>query len=92
MFVGGLELVNATGWAHHRVGVLSALYLVGYLSMAAVALVLGAVATAWKLGLAVKLGAAVIIVLSIATFVRALATRADGASHSVPLSLPRSLQ
>jgi hypothetical protein len=85
MFVGGLELVNATGSAHHRGGVLSALYLAGYLSMAAVA-------TAWGLVLAVKLGAAVIIVLSIATFVRALATRADGALHSVPLSLPRSLQ
>jgi MFS family permease len=73
-------------------GVLSALYLVGYLSMAAVAFVLGAVATVWGLGLAVKLGAAAITVLSIATFVRALATRADDASHSVPLSLPRGLK
>jgi predicted MFS family arabinose efflux permease len=92
LFVGGLELINSAGSSHHRGGVLSALYLVGYLSMAAVALVLGAVATAWGLGLAVKLGAAVITVLSIATFVRALATRADDASHSVPLSLPRGLQ
>jgi predicted MFS family arabinose efflux permease len=92
LFVGGLELINSAGSSHHRGGVLSALYLVGYLSMAAVALVLGAVATAWGLGLAVKLGAAVITVLSIATFVRALATRGDDASHSVPLSLPRGLQ
>jgi hypothetical protein len=34
---------------------LSALYLVGYLSMAAVALALGAVATSWGLKLAVDL-------------------------------------
>jgi MFS family permease len=92
LFVGGLELINATGPPHHRGSVLSALYLVGYLSMASVALVLGAVATAWGLGFAVKLGAAVITVLSIATFVRALTTRADDASHRVPLSLPRGLQ
>jgi len=92
LFVGGLELINAAGSSHHRAGVLSALYLMGYLSMAAVALVLGAVATAWGLELAIKLGAAVITGLSIATFARALAARADGASHSVPLSLPRGLE
>jgi MFS family permease len=91
LFVGGLELINAAVPPPHRGGVISALYLVGYLSMAAVALVLGAVATTWGLGFAVKLGAAVITVMSIGTFVRALATRADDASHPVPLSLPRGL-
>jgi hypothetical protein len=46
--------------------------------MAAVALALGAVATSLGLGPAVNLGAAVNTLLSIATPVRALATRADG--------------
>jgi hypothetical protein len=89
LFVGGLRLINAAGSSHHRGGVLSALYLVGYLSMAAVALALGAVATAWGLRLAVYLGAAVITIMSIATLVLAVASRADGAAQSVPLPLSR---
>jgi hypothetical protein len=90
LFVGGLRLINAAGSSHHRGGVLSALYLAGYLSMGAVALVLGVVATAWGLGLAVDLGAAAITIMSIATLVLAVAMRADGASGSVHLSLPRT--
>jgi hypothetical protein len=58
--------------------------------MGAVALVLGVVATAWGLGLAVDLGAAAITIMSIATLVLAVAMRADGASGSVHLSLPRT--
>jgi MFS family permease len=88
LFIGGLRLINAVGSSQHRGGVLSALYLVGYLSMATVALALGAVATAWGLGLAVDLGAAVITIMSVATFILAVASRADGASLSVP-RLPR---
>jgi hypothetical protein len=52
LFVGGLQLINATVDLHHRGGVLSALYLIGYLSMGVVALVLGIVATARGLALA----------------------------------------
>jgi predicted MFS family arabinose efflux permease len=80
LFVGGLQLINAAGSTHHRGGVLSALYLAGYLSMAAVALVLGVVATAWGLGLAVGLGAAVITIICIATFALTIVTPADAAT------------
>jgi predicted MFS family arabinose efflux permease len=72
LFVGGLRLVDIAGAPDHRGGVLSALYLVGYLAMAAVALVLGAVATAWGLRIAVDLGAATIITMSIATLALAV--------------------
>jgi hypothetical protein len=81
LFVGGLRLSNASGSSLHRGGMLSALYLVGYLSMAALALALGAVATSWGLRLAVDLGAVVITMMSIATFVLAVASRVDNASR-----------
>jgi MFS family permease len=74
LFVGGLGLVNAAGSSNHRGAVFSALYLVGYLSMGALALVLGVVATAWGLGLAVDLGAAAIAMASIASLVLAATT------------------
>jgi hypothetical protein len=73
LFVGGLGLVNAAGSSHHRGAVFSALYLVGYFSMGALALVLGVVATAWGLGLAVDLGAAAIAIVSVATLDLAVA-------------------
>jgi MFS family permease len=79
LFVGGLGLVN-TGSSHHRGAVFSALYLVGYLSMGALALVLGVVATVWGLGLAVYLGAVVITIVSLATLVLA-ATKATHGTH-----------
>jgi MFS family permease len=79
LFVGGLQLINATVDLHHRGGVLSALYLFGYLSMGVVALVLGIVATARGLALAVDLGAAAITIMSLATYVLAIATRAEAA-------------
>jgi predicted MFS family arabinose efflux permease len=74
LFVGGLGLINTAGSPHHRGSVFSALYLVGYLSMGALALVLGVVATIWGLGLAVNLGAAAIAMTSVATLVRAATT------------------
>jgi hypothetical protein len=55
--------------------VLSALYLMAYLSMGPVAIILGIVATRWGLRLAVDLGAAAIASLSLATLVLANATR-----------------
>jgi hypothetical protein len=55
--------------------VLSALYLLAYLSLGVVALILGAVATTKGLGIAVDLGACTIGVLSLATFVAALSMR-----------------
>jgi MFS family permease len=71
LFLSGLEVINAAAPADRRGGVLSALYLLSYLSMGATAIVLGAVATASSLGLAVDLGAGIIAVLSLATLVLA---------------------
>jgi MFS family permease len=74
LFVGGLQVISAAAPAHHRGGILSALYLLGYLSMGALALVLGAIATTRGLGPAVDLGAAVIILMNLATLVLAKTT------------------
>ena len=56
-----------------------ALYLVGYLSMGALALMLGAVATVCGLGLAVDRGATVISIVSLATLALAGAKPEDTA-------------
>ena len=71
LFVGGLQLISAAAPEHRRGGILSALYLLCYLSMGALALVLGAIATMRGLSLAVDLGAAAIILNNVATFVLA---------------------
>jgi MFS family permease len=74
LFVGGLQLINAVAPENRRGGILSALYLLGYLSMGALALVLGAIATTRGLGLAVDLGAVAIILTNISTLVLAVTT------------------
>jgi hypothetical protein len=81
LFVGGLQVISAAAPANHRGGILSALYLLGYLSMGALALVLGAIATTRGLGFAVNLGAAAIILMNVATLVLATTTP-SGTSHS----------
>lgn len=77
LFVGGLGLIN-TGSSHHRGAVFSALYLVGYLSMGVLALMLGVVATAWGLGLAIYLGAAAIAIVNLMTLVLAATAHEGG--------------
>jgi MFS family permease len=67
LFLGGLKVINNATPAPHRAGTLSALYLLAYLSMGVVALLLGAVATAWGLGFAIDIGAGVIALFSVAT-------------------------
>ncbi len=67
LFLGGLEMINAAAPAQRRGGVLSALYLLAYLSLGVVALVLGAVATRFGLMLAIDLGAGAIFLLSAIT-------------------------
>ena len=67
LFLGGMALINGTVATERRGGVLSAVYLLAYLSLGVVALLLGAVATQRGLGLAVDLGAGVIVLLSLAT-------------------------
>ena len=74
LFVGGLQLISAAAPEHRCGGILSALYLLGYLSMGALALVLGAIATTRGLSLAVDLGAAAIILTNVATLVLAMTT------------------
>ena len=75
LVLGGLEMINVAAPPHRRGGTLSALYLIAYLSLGAVALLLGAVATASGLGLAVDLGAGVIGAMSLATLGLAAARR-----------------
>ena len=69
LFLSAIEVMNAAAPAEHRGGVLSALYLLGYLSMGAAGIALGAVATAQGLAVAVDVGAAAIAILSLATLV-----------------------
>jgi hypothetical protein len=83
LFLSGLEVINAAAPADQRSGILSALYLLSYLSMGATSIVLGAVATASSLEFAVDLGAGVVAVLSLATLLLAASGRGL-ARHSSP--------
>jgi hypothetical protein len=74
LFLGGMALINGTVATERRGGVLSAVYLLAYLSLGIVALLLGAVATQQGLALAVDLGAGVIVLLSLTT-IRLLTTQ-----------------
>src|SRR5712672_27042 len=74
LFVGGLQMISWAAPERDRGGTLAALYLLSYLSMGALALVLGALATARGLSLAVDLGAAAIIVMNFATLMLAMIT------------------
>ena len=86
LFVGGLQVISAAAPVHHRGGVLSALYLLGYLSMGALALVLGAIATARGLSLAVDIGAAAIILMNVGTLVLAATTPSTTSTSTSPPS------
>ncbi len=81
LFLGGLTLINAHAPARHRAGTLSAVYLVGYLMMGAIALTLGAVATRAGLQRALDAGAATIALL-------ALAAAASGRRAGLASGLP----
>jgi predicted MFS family arabinose efflux permease len=86
LFVGGLQVISAAAPARNRGGILAALYLLSYLSMGELALVLGAIATARGLSLAVDLGAAAIILMNVATLVLATATSTIRQSAAPPSS------
>ena len=79
-------MISAVAPEHRRGGTLSALYLLGYLSMGALALVLGAIATTRGLSFAVDLGAATIILMNVATLVFVMATPATIPPSTVSLS------
>jgi hypothetical protein len=70
-FLGGLNLINANAPTHHRGGTLSAVFLIAYFLQGAVALLLGAVATAWGFRIAIDLGCAAIAFLGIAALLLA---------------------
>ncbi|MEA3135717.1 MAG: hypothetical protein QOG17_3563 [Gammaproteobacteria bacterium] len=84
LFFGGLEMINSAAPATHRGGVLSAIYLLAYISLGAVSLLLGAVATARGLSFAVDLGAGVIALLSLITVALVAMTRAGSFRNAVP--------
>jgi hypothetical protein len=86
LFVGGLQVISAAAPVHHRGGILSGLYLLGYLSMGALALVLGGIATMRGLGFAVNLGAAAIILMNVATLVLATTTPSSTSRSAAPPS------
>jgi len=84
LFVGGLQVISAVAPAHHRAGMLSALYLLGYLSMGALAIVLGAIATMRGLSFAVDLGAAAILLMNFSTLVLAMTTPSTTSPSAAP--------
>jgi hypothetical protein len=84
LFFGGLETINSAAQADHRGGVLSAVYLLAYVSLGAVSLLLGAVATAHGLGFAVGLGAGVIALFSVITVALVAMTRAGSFQIAIP--------
>ncbi len=65
LFLSAFTLANAMAPASRRGGVLSALYLVGYLSMGTFALALGAVVRTWGLATAVAAGSIALASLGI---------------------------
>ncbi|AYG59957.1 MFS transporter [Rhizobium jaguaris] len=74
LFSGGLGLISAHAPAHHRGGAISALLLSAYLVQGCMAFVLGLLATAAGLTIAIEAGAAVLGVIAFATITLALAT------------------
>jgi MFS family permease len=80
LFSGGLGLISSHAPAHHRGGTVSAVYLVAYALQGAIALTLGAIATASGLATALLLGAIVIgalviVVIALAAVLSAGATK-----------------
>ncbi|MCU1582129.1 MAG: hypothetical protein QOD27_1937 [Microbacteriaceae bacterium] len=83
LFLGGLGLANRHAPAHHRAQMLSAVYLVAYLSQGLVAVALGLSATAIGLAPAVDIWAPVIAGICIAASLVAIIT---GRMRAVPAS------
>jgi hypothetical protein len=72
LFLSALAIIGHAAPERHRAGVLSAIYLLAYLSLGGVALALGAVATARGLAFAVDLGSAIIAGFSLVTLALAM--------------------
>jgi MFS family permease len=74
-FLGGVSLIGATAPAHHRAGMFSAAYLVGYVGQGITAVVLGVVATNTGIGSALDDGAVALGVLFLVALTLAWTTR-----------------
>jgi MFS family permease len=88
LYAGGLGIITATAPAHHRGGVISAAFAVGYLAQGAVALALGAVATSAGLLTAIELGAVVLVALATAAGLVANAGRLRAGVDRAPRTAP----
>ncbi|MET1006165.1 MAG: hypothetical protein ABWX96_11475, partial [Propionibacteriaceae bacterium] len=71
-FLGGLTLVNTYAPARHRAGMLSSVFVVGYLMQGTAALLLGASATASGLAVALDLGSPAISLVCVAALILVL--------------------
>lgn len=89
LFLGGLTLINARAPAQHRAGTLSAIYLVGYLLMGAIALALGIVATHRGLATAIAFGAPGIAGLCVAAAAAAVLNTVAGRRTDARRRRPR---
>ena len=69
LFLSALAIIGRAAPEQHRAGVLSAIYLLAYLSLGAVALGLGVVATKFGLAVTIDLGSFIIGGLSLATLI-----------------------
>jgi MFS family permease len=83
-FLGGLNLINSKAPVRHRGGTLSAVLLVAYLMQGVIALLLGAIATARGLQVAIDLGSAAIAVFSLT----AIALAVSRSSGLIPAHYP----
>jgi hypothetical protein len=72
LFFSGLAIVNRMALPQHRAGIFAALYLIAYLSMGALALLLGVIARSAGLGVAIDIGTSTIALLSLTTLICAL--------------------
>ena len=80
LFLGAFTLINTVAPVNHRGGVLSALYLVGDLSMGSFGYVLGGVARVWGLASAIAVGSTVLTGFCVIAFVCSRTLGSDSAS------------
>ncbi len=85
LYAGGLGIIGATAPAHHRAAIISAAFTVGYVIQAAVALVLGTVATGAGLLPAIELGAVVLVALALGAAIVANVGRRRTTTDAIPV-------
>jgi len=91
MYLGGLSLIKTNAPAHHRGGVLSALYFAAFAMQALIVSLLGVAPTAWGLRVAVDLGAIAIALLSVSAISLAISIGRGSPRQPIPQTCRRSL-